>query len=226
MVPEHPCSTVKRTRILVVDDHPVVREGLAVRIQTQPDLIVCGEAEDVAGALAQLGAVRPEVAIVDLALKTGNGIELIKRLKARDPALRIIVCSMYDESLYAERALRAGAMGYVHKGRATREILEAIRSVQDGKVFLSAELSSEVLGRLIGRTRRKSAYPAIETLSDRELETFELIGQGLTTDRVAERMNVSPKTVETYRSRIKEKLGLSSFTEVVQRAVQWMVERV
>jgi DNA-binding NarL/FixJ family response regulator len=114
----------------------------------------------------------------------------------------------------------------VHKGRATREILEAIRSVQDGKVFLSAELSSEVLGRLIGRTRRKSAYPAIETLSDRELETFELIGQGLTTDRVAERMNVSPKTVETYRSRIKEKLGLSSFTEVVQRAVQWMVERV
>jgi DNA-binding NarL/FixJ family response regulator len=207
-----------------VDDHPVVREGLAAQILGQPDLEVCGEAEDVAGALALLDTARPDVAIVDLSLKTGNGIDLIKRIKAHGDSVRIVVWSMYPKALYAERALRAGAMGYVHKGRATREIIEAIRSVLAGRVFLSAELSGQLLGRLVGGAGKKVDRSAVEALSDREMEAFELMGQGLTTQQIAERMHVSPKTVETYRARIKDKLGLSNITEVIQRAVLWVAE--
>ncbi len=212
-------------RVLIVDDHPVVREGLLAQIQGQPDLEVCGEAEDVAGALALVETARPDVAVIDISLRTGNGIDLIKRIKARHASVRTLVWSMHPESLFAERALRAGALGYVHKGRATREIIEAIRSVLAGKVFLSAELSGELLRRLVGQGARKVDRPGVETLSDRELEAFELMGQGLSTQQVAERMHLSPKTVETYRARIKEKLGLNNFAEVIQRATQWMLEK-
>jgi DNA-binding NarL/FixJ family response regulator len=211
-------------RVLIVDDHPVVREGLSVQIRGHPDLEVCGEAEDLAGALALVEKARPDVAIIDISLKTGNGIDLIKRIKARGDPVRIVVWSMYPEGLYAERALRAGAMGYVHKGRATREIIDAIRAVLAGKVFLSDELTGQLLGRLVGGTGKAFGRSAVEALSDRELEAFQLMGQGLSTQQIAARMHVSPKTVETYRARIKEKLDLGSMAEVIRCAAQWALE--
>src|SRR5437773_3079080 len=198
-------------RILIVDDHPVVREGLALQIATQPDLEVCGEAEDVPGALALLDSARPDVAIIDISLKNGNGIDLIRRIKARDADLPILVWSMYPERLYAERALRAGAKGYLHKGQATRQLLEAIRAVLAGKLYVSGELAAEVLHRVFGG--KSAEYSPMQSLSERELEAFELMGHAQTTEQIAAKMHVSPKTVETYRARIKEKLGLRNVTE-------------
>jgi DNA-binding NarL/FixJ family response regulator len=210
------------TRILIVDDHPVVREGLAMQIATQPDLEVCGEAEDVPGALALLPSARPDLAIIDISLKKGNGIDLIRRIKDRYPTVRILVWSMYAENLYAERALRAGAEGYLHKGRATSQLLDAIRAVLAGKVYVSEELASGLLHRVVGGQALERS--PIDLLSNRELEAFELIGQGQATEKIATLMNVSPKTVETYRARINEKLGLSNVTELVQQATQWVLE--
>ncbi len=219
-----PIRTGKAARVFIVDDHPVVREGLTAKLSAQPDLEVCGEAEDVAGALTLAESAQPDVYVVDISLKGGDGIDLIKRLRARDEAARVVVWSMHQEGLYAERALRAGALAYVHKGKATREILQAIRSALAGKVYLGEDASARLLGRLVGAGGRPAERAPIERLSDRELEAFRLMGQGRTTEQVAEAMHVSPKTVETYRGRIKEKLGLSNSTELIQRATQWVLE--
>ncbi len=209
-------------KILIVDDHPVVREGLALLIASQPDLELCGEAEDVPSALDLLESARPDLAIIDISLKQGNGIDLISTIKDRHPTTRILVWSMYKENLYAERALRAGAHGYLHKGQATNQLFDAIRAVLAGKVYVSEQLANDLLRRVVrGNPVERSP---IDLLSNRELEAFELIGQGQTTERIAAQMNVSPKTVETYRARIKEKLGLSNVTELVQRATQWVLE--
>jgi DNA-binding NarL/FixJ family response regulator len=224
MAKNKPPAASKAARILVVDDHPVVREGLAAQILTQPDLEMCGEAEDVAAAIALVETAKPDVVIIDVSLRTGSGIDLIKRIRAHDASPRILVWSMYPESLYAERALRAGAQGYVHKGRATREIVEAVRAVLAGKLFLSEELSARLVARLVGAAGAKVEGAAIETLSDRELEAFALMGQGLTTQQVALKMHVSPKTVETYRIRIKGKLGLANISELMRHAAQWVLE--
>jgi DNA-binding NarL/FixJ family response regulator len=222
---EKPAGTPQRpAKVLVVDDHPVVREGLAAQVALQHDLEVCGEAEDLADALALFEKAAPDVVIVDISLKTGNGIDLIKRLRARDANVRIVVWSMYPESLYAERALRAGAMGYIHKGKATREIVEAVRTVLAGRVYLDEELAAKLLGRVVGGSGRPIERSPIECLSDRELEAFKLMGHGLTTEQIAGNMHVSPKTVETYRARIKEKLGLSNITALIHRAAQWVLE--
>ena len=167
--------------------------------------------------------VRPDVAILDISLKSGSGIELIKRIKARHAAVRVLVWSMYPEQVYAERALRAGAQGYVHKGRATREILDALRAVVAGRVYLSGDLTDRLLQRLVGRGKSPGRAP-VEVLSDRELETFELMGEGLTTAQIAQKMHVSLKTVETYRARIKQKLGVKNVNELMQRAVQSRLE--
>jgi DNA-binding NarL/FixJ family response regulator len=210
-------------RILIVDDHPVVREGLAMRLATEPGLEVCGEADDVPSALAALESVRPDLAIIDISLKKGNGIDLIARIKTRNESVRILVWSMYPENLYAERALRAGAHGYLHKGRATAQLLDAIHAVLAGKVYVSDELADDLLSRVV-RGKPVECSP-FDLLSNRELEAFELIGQGQTTEKIAEVMNVSPKTVETYRARIKEKLGINNVTELVHRAAQWVLER-
>jgi DNA-binding NarL/FixJ family response regulator len=207
-------------RVLIVDDHPVVREGLAAQLATEPDLELCGEAEDVAGALTLIESSRPDVAIIDISLKNGNGIDLVKRIRARDDTIRLLVWSMYVETHYAERALRAGAQGYVHKGRATREILDALRAVLAGKVYLSGDQADRLLQRLVnGQPVERSP---IESLSDRELEAFELMGHGQSTEQIAATMHISPKTVETYRARIKEKLGLSNITELVHQAARWV----
>ncbi len=215
--------------MLIVDDHPAVREGLAIRISRHPDLTVCGEASDVAEALQLVASARPDVAIIDIALKTGNGIDLIKRIKAHNPGVHLLVLSMYNETLYAERALRAGALGYINKGSDTDKVIEAIRRVRDGKVYLSEPMAQEILSRVVGgggdaRPGGVEGSP-VDGLSDRELEVFELIGQGMSTHQIAEKMRLSPKTVETYRSRIKEKLNVRYGTELMQRAVQWVIEK-
>jgi DNA-binding NarL/FixJ family response regulator len=208
-------------RVLIVDDHPVVREGLAMQLNTFPDLEVCGEAEDIGGALALLASSRPDVAIIDISLKYGNGLELIRRIKDRHDAVRILVWSMYPENLYAERALRAGAQGYLNKGQATRHVLDAVRAILQGKIYVSGALADKLLQRVVGH-KLEDRSP-VDGLSDRELEVFQLIGEGLTTELIAEKMHVSPKTVETFRTRIKEKLGLSNMTELIQKAAQWVI---
>jgi DNA-binding NarL/FixJ family response regulator len=211
-----------KAKVLIVDDHPVVREGLVMHLATQPDLEVCGEAEDLPGALTLLASCQPDVAIIDISLKNSNGIELIRRIKDRDDAVRILVWSMYPENLYAERALRAGAQGYLNKGQATRHVLDAIRAILQGKVYISGILADKLVQRAIGRKPEEPS--AIDSLSDRELEAFQHIGEGMTTESIAKKMHVSPKTVETFRARIKEKLGISNVSELIQRAAQWVVE--
>ncbi len=210
-------------RIFVVDDHPIVREGLAAQIANDPGLELCGDAEDVAEAMTRIAASRPDVVIVDISLQTGNGIDLVKRLKAHDKAVRILVWSMYPENLYAERALRAGALGYIHKGKAAGKIIEAIRAVLAGKVYLSDEMSVKIVSRVFGDDGKQFGRSPLEALTDRELEAFELLGNGQTTQQIAQKMHVSPKTVETYRARIKEKLHLKNGTELIQHDVQWVV---
>ncbi|HTQ40403.1 MAG TPA: response regulator transcription factor [Pirellulales bacterium] len=210
-------------RILIVDDHPIVREGLAIQISTQPDLEICGEAVDITGALSVLETTHPNVAIIDISLKNCNGVDLIQRIKHRNPDVRILVWSMYPENIYAERALRAGAHGYLNKAQPTQHVLEAIRTVLSGKVYVSGEVANEILHAVVG-DQVKSRSP-IEQLSNRELQAFELMGQGLTTDAIANKMHVSRKTVDTYRSRIKEKLGTETIPELIQRAVRWVLER-
>jgi DNA-binding NarL/FixJ family response regulator len=211
-----------KAKVLIVDDHPVVREGLAMHLATQPDLQVCGEAEDLPGAVALLASARPDVAIIDISLKNSNGVDLIRRIRDRNDAVRILVWSMYPEYLYAERAIRAGAQGYLHKGQATHHVLDAVRAVLQGRVYVSAVIAERLVQRAVGRKPEERS--AIDSLSDRELEAFQLIGEGMTTDSIAEKMHVSPKTVETFRARIKEKLGISNFAELIQRAAQWVVE--
>jgi DNA-binding NarL/FixJ family response regulator len=210
-----------KAKVLVVDDHPVVREGLALHLALQPDLEVCGEAEDLAGAMALLESTSPDVAIVDISLRNSNGIELIRRIKERHDSVRILVWSMYPENLYAERALRAGAAGYLNKGQATKHVLEALRTILQGRVYVSGEIADQLLQGVVGR---KPEDRSVDSLSDRELEAFQLIGEGRTTEAIAKVMHASPKTVETFRSRIKEKLGISNHTELIQRAAQWVVE--
>lgn len=213
----------KAARVLVVDDHPVVRDGLAAQIATAPDLMVCGEAEDLTDALALAAETSPDVVVVDISLRTGNGLDLIKRLKAHREATRVVVWSVHPEDLYAGRALQAGASGYVHKWAATHEILRAIRTVLGGRIYLSEDASTHLLGRLVGGDGRPGR-PPIDRLSDRELVVFEHIGRGRTTNQIADAMFLSPKTVETYRRRVKEKLGIGSFTELIQRATHWVIE--
>lgn len=213
-----------RTRVLIVDDHPAVREALALRIGRQPDLEVCGEAADVADALRLVADAQPDVAVVDITLKSGNGIDLIKRIRDRNDDVRILVWSMHSESLYAERALRAGALGYVNKDQATDRIVEAIRRVLTGKVWLSETMAERMLQRAVGRTQEVSAHAPVDVLADRELEVFRLIGEGVKTANIAERLHLSVKTVETYRDRIRRKLDLSDGTKLAQYATQWVLE--
>ncbi len=212
-------------RVLIVDDHPAVREALTIRVAAQADMEVCGEAADANEALRLSAATDPDVAVIDIALKAGNGIDLIKRLKARNDKFRAIVWSMYSEDLYAERALRAGALGYINKEHATSEIIDAIRQVLDGKVYLSPAMSEKLLKRAIGHASQDSGRAPIDTLSDRELDVFRLIGQGRKTQEIADQLHLSVKTVETYRDRIREKLDLTDGTQLARCAVQWVLEK-
>jgi len=209
---------MKRT-VFLVDDHPLVREWLGNLINRQSDLVVCGEADGASDALQQVAAVEPDIVIVDITLAHGSGLALIKDLKYQCPKSAVIVLSMHDESLYAERALRAGAKGYVMKKETTKKIITAIRQVLEGKLYISDNFSSSLTERLA--QGKKPCGSVIEELSDRELEVFGMIGQGLETRLIAESLNISIKTVQVYCSRIKEKLNLANATELLRAAVLW-----
>jgi DNA-binding NarL/FixJ family response regulator len=210
-----------RARVLIVDDHPLVREGLAARISAQPDMEVCGEAASVDEALALLDTTKPELMIVDITLKHGHGLDLIKKAAQRQPNAKMLVVSAHEESLFAERALRAGAQGYVNKQEAQGMIIEAIRAVLRGERYLSAEITQRLVGRAVEGDGKRGG---IESLSDRELEIFELIGRGRSTRLIAEQLNLSVHTIETHRENLRAKLNLRNGSELVQRAVRWVLE--
>lgn len=213
-----------RAKVLVVDDHPAIREALTIRMARTPDLAVCGEAEDIAGALRLLASEKPDVMIVDISLKSGDGIDLIKHIKLRDPRVRTLVWSMHSENLYAERALRAGAHGYITKEQATDQIVHAVRQVLAGKMYLSQAMTERLLHRAVNSEPNDLAAGPIDVLSDRELEVFRRMGQGQKTREIAEELHLSVKTVETYRDRIRHKLELSEGGDLVRYALQWALE--
>ena len=209
-----------KVRVLLVDDHPVLRKGLAQMISQDPRLVVCGEAEDAPNAIRAIETLQPDFVIMDISLKHGNGIELMKIVKPHFPRLLILVLSMHDEILYAERSLRAGAAGYVMKDESPEQLLLAIRLVLAGEVFLSDRMKSRMLQQLANR-RGKVPASTLEQLTDRELEVFRLIGAGLSTRRIAEELHLSMHTVQAYREFIKAKLNLRNSTELVQHAFHW-----
>ena len=211
------------TKVLIVDDHPAVCEGLAVRISTQPDMEVCGQAADAAEALASIAANRPDVAVVDIQLKGGDGLDLIARIKAHCPSIRILVCSMYPDALYARRALCAGALGYVNKEQSTVHVVEAIRSVRDGQIYLDKEMTQQLLNQAVGGAKTRKALGA-DSLSDRELQVFRYIGQGLSIAQIAHTLHRSSHTVESHRQSIKRKLNLKTANELNRAAMQWTLE--
>jgi len=208
------------TKILIVDDHPLVRAGFAQLIGDCPDLEVCGEAADMSEALKQVDATAPDLAIIDLSLAGGSGLDLIERIKCRNSKLLMLVASMHDETLYAERVLAAGARGYINKQEAQDRIIHAIRQVLGGKVYLSQNMTERLLNGLVDANNGRRD---IDSLSNRELQVFELIGQGVSTSQMAEQLNLSTKTIETHQAHIKKKLGLGSAHELTQRAIRWVM---
>jgi len=207
--------------VAIVDDHPLVREGLAARISAQPDMEVCGEAADIESALELIVTKRPSVAIVDIALRNGHGIDLIKRVVAAGVNTRMLVVSAYDESFFAERALRAGALGYINKQELQGQVVEALRTVLRGERYLSVAMAQRLIAQAIGS---KVAHGGTETLTDRELQIFQLIGRGKSTREIAQELNVSVHTIDSHREHIRAKLDLHNGTELIQRAVQWHIE--
>ncbi len=213
-----------RTRVFIVDDHPLVREWLANLLRLEADLEVVGEAEDAAGALEQMIAAPPDIAVVDLSLKRGSGLMLIKDLVAHLPATRVVVLSMHEEIGDVERAFRAGALGYVMKRESTGQIVAAIRQVQEGKLFADAAVLAQLTQRMVGRTGGPGEN-TVDLLSDRELDVFRRLGEGHPTRRIAEELNVSQKTVQAYCARIKIKLGLADSSQLARAAVRWSEQK-
>lgn len=211
------------TRIVIVDDHPLVREGLCGLLASQTDFVVCGEASGAAEARRVVAETKPDVAIIDLTLADGSGLELVKEFKARYGDVKLLVLSMHDESLYAERVLRAGAVGYVSKHEASRTIVQAVRTILSGKLYLSPNMTELVVQRAFVSGADPARTP-VERLTEREREVFELIGQGLGSRQIAVKLGISPKTIETHREHIKEKLELATSTELTKYAVQWVLE--
>jgi DNA-binding NarL/FixJ family response regulator len=215
---QQPARLAKK-KLFIVDDHPMMRDGLAQLISKEEDLVLCGEAEDAGAALEQIEKLQPDLALVDITLRATNGLELIKDIAIRAPATAVLVISMHDESLYAERVLRAGGRGYIMKQEGGKKLIEAIRHVLIGKTYVSEKISAKILDIFSGR-RTESSSP-VETLTDREFEVFQLIGQGIGTKEIADRLHVSAKTVEVHRVNIKQKLKLGTATELIHFATRW-----
>ena len=213
-----------KTRILIVEDHPLFREGLCQMIARDARLTVCGQVSNAAEALRAMAEEEPDLVTIDISLEGGNGIELIKILKAKYEDLPILVISMHDESLYAERALRAGALGYVMKNEPARTVRTAILKVLGGEIFLSEKMSSSVLAKLLQGKNERAVSP-VEQLSDRELEVFEMLGGGKSSRQIADELNLTIPTIHSFRNRIKEKLQLKNSTEMVLHAMQWVSQR-
>ncbi len=211
----------ERTKIIIVDDHPIIRKGLSDLINQEDDLVVCGQAEDAYEAMEVIKTLKPDIAVVDISLKETSGIELMKDVRTQYPNLPVLALSMHDESLYAERALRAGAKGYIMKAEATENVITAIRTVLSGELYVSDRMSAKMVRKLVGSGPAIGTTP-IDRLSDRELEVFLLIGQGRGTRQIAEKLHLSIKTIETYRAHMKEKLNLENAAELLQYAIRWV----
>lgn len=209
------------TRVFIVDDHPVVRQGVGMLVDQQNDMEVCGDAESGPEALKKIGEIEPDLAVVDLSLKDSSGMELIKDLQVQHPEIRILVLSMHDETFFAERVLRAGARGYITKAESTLKVVDGIRAVMKGEVYLSDGMSSKMISKLVSGYGQPDK-PSVDALTDRELEVFELLGNGYGTREIAEKLHRSVKTIETHRERIKEKLQIDSATDLIKHAVQWV----
>jgi DNA-binding NarL/FixJ family response regulator len=210
-----------KTRVYVADDHALVRRGLAAMIEVEPDMELCGEAEDCVTATGEVAKLRPDVVIVDISLRGNSGIELIKNIKAFDPAIQVVVLSVHDESVYALRVLKAGAKAYVTKQDIASKVIDAIRKVRKGQMYVSEQVSSQMLNRMVKGQDQQGDSP-VASLSDRELEVVTLIGSGLATREIASRLRMSIKTVETHRAHIKAKVNLSTATQLVQFCFRWV----
>lgn len=215
--------SIPKKKILIVEDHPLFRAMLVQLIGQELGMTVCGETDNIKDALALIKQSHPDAAIVDLTLHGSSGLELIKELKARNLALPVLVLSMHAEELYAERVLRAGAKGYVSKHESPAEVVEAIRKVTDGHIYVSARVNEAILQRL-GRSDQAVQPSGMDLLSDREIEVFQLVGRGLNSREIAGQLNLGSTTVDSYRARIKEKLGIKNAAELYQRAAQWLAE--
>ena len=213
-------TSARKSRVFIVDDHSLVREGLTNLINGQDDLVVCGEAKDSAQAINGIAKARPDVALVDISLTNESGLELVKQLAKQFPGVALIILSMHDEALYAERALRAGARGYVMKHETSKSVLAAIRRVLGGGVYVSERIVNRMALRVTS-SREQVAGSSVESLSDRELEIFRLLGQGRTTSQIAADLNLSLKTVQAYCARAKAKFGVTSLTELLRAAIRW-----
>jgi DNA-binding NarL/FixJ family response regulator len=209
-----------KKRILIVDDHPMMRQGLVQLIGAESDLAICGEAENAENALDCLGALKPDLVLADISLPGKNGLELIKDFHVIQPGLPVLVISMHDESLYAGRVLRAGGRGYIMKQEGGKKLMQAIRQVLDGKIYVSEKMSAEILESFSGRRAGTEGSP-VEKLTDREFEVFQFLGQGNGTREIAEKLHLSVKTVEVHRANIKVKLKLKSASELIRFAVRW-----
>lgn len=214
---------ITRARVYVTDDHPIVRRGLAAMIEAEPDLEICGEAEDCATATSQIARLLPDVVIVDISLRGNNGLELIKNIKALDPRIRILVLSVHDESIYALRVIKAGARGYIMKQDIATKVIEGIRRILKGQMFVSERISGQIFNRFVGG-RDDTGESPISSLTDRELEVTTLIGNGLATREIAVRLRMSVKTVETHRAHLKTKLNIATATQLIQFCVAWVEE--
>ena len=214
-------SVIDKRKILIVDDHPIVRDGLIRLIREEQDLTVCGQAEDAHQALKAISESRPDIAIVDITLKSSDGIDLMKSIRSQYPKLPVLILSMHDEILYAERALRAGAQGYIMKQEASKKLMVAIHEILSGRIYCSDKISRRVMRKFArGKTDIKDS--PIDSLSDRELQVFRLIGCGYRTSEIAKKLYLSVKTIETYRTHIKEKLNLANSAELLRYAILWV----
>lgn len=213
---------MRKSKVFVVDDHPIVREGLALLINREQDLTVCGEAEEAQTAMSAIKACKPDILIVDISLNGPDGLELLKHIRSLYPSLPVLILSMHDEATYAERALRARANGYIMKQEATEKVLVAVRRILNGEVYLSDRMANKILQQYMGGSVA-GGHSRMADLTDRELEVFRLIGEGHGTRQIAEELHLSVKTVESYQAHIKEKLSLRSGRELVQHAIQWKI---
>lgn len=213
----------RKIKVFVVDDHPLMRDGIALLISSEADLLVCGTADNASEALKQIRVAEPDLMIVDLSLKDGLSLDLIKSVKERHPQVRMLVVSAYDENLYAERALKSGAAGYVSKQECEATLLTAIRTVLAGRRYVSEQILQRFVNQAIGGTESESGDP-VERLSNRELEIFRLIGQGVTPADIARQLHISPHTIDSHREKIRHKLNLENGRELMQRAMRWVLE--
>ena len=215
-------SPTKKHRVLLVDDHPIVRQGLALLIDRENDLSVCGEAEGAHSAFHAVATLRPDIVVLDISLSGPDGLDVLKEIRAKTTHLPVLILSMHDESIYAERAMRAGANGYIMKQEATEKVLIAIRRILQGEVYLSDRLTNSMLRQYVRGTSPAQASPLVN-LTDRELEVFRLIGEGHGTRQIADQLHVSVKTIESYQAHIKDKLALKNARELLQHAIEWSV---